>query len=351
MAAAAAVLLLVGLGSFLHYSRSSGRQDLARRQHRPGVAPGQHSPTEKGVAQVTPDREEPTPLPPDPVVPPEYTIVKRPGGKTPEKPERPAPKKQGPETPQGPVYTSGDKETPEPIDQGLVPSFSPATFHKIHELDQARPAAQLRERLATFGAWRIEMPARETARAFDRIKAAFQARKIPLLIEPSAAHRLGKPQFKHDFAIFLENVTPQDLVALLGVVGQTDRAAPAGKTSSESRFNGLIVVKEIERPDVIELTELMGADPINVRPKTTIRVPRIDIRRPLPEATEADVAAALVGKGVPRPTASLPENGGVVLSLSGAPARSPRLKQFLENRKPALVNTLQVLLVLRTVKP
>jgi len=353
-AAAAAVFLLVGFGSFLITSRHSGRPSTSAAHKQtapedPGVPVLPHN---QNVATAPREKDEPrkTPVLPEPT--PEEPRIDNPAQAPDEGKIKPAPVKPAPRIPSEPVLASGQKETSSKLDR--VELALPVLF-KLDDLERAEPAGQLRKQLASAAAFRIELPCKDATRAFDRIKKSLAAQRIAVMIDPPAQLRLRKPQLKNDFALFLENVTPQELVEILAKAGRMDRTSSAGKKTPEIRFDGVVVVKEMAdykmaRYDRQELRDLLGVDPISVRPQPAVPSTSIDIRRPLAESTEARVAAALDGKGVPRPTTASGKNKAMVLALSASRGvRSPELKRFLEARKPAQPGTVQVFLVLRNV--
>jgi hypothetical protein len=342
-AAAAAVLLVVGIGAFLASSGDGDRAGQGSAQK--GVQPGegtQAGPGENDVARaprpaVAPDQEKPRgPAQNEPE-------DKRPSEQI-DRDNDTAPKVQPPRDPSEPVLASGQDEAAGRFER--VELALPA-FYKLHELDQARPAGALRGQLGNGSAFRVELPCKDATRAFGHLRAALAGRKIGLVIDPVAAGRLRKPGFKHDFALFLENVAPQELADILARIGVADRTPLAGKKSPEPRFEGAVIVKEMSRWDRQELKALLGVDPLTVRPALKTPSTTIDIRRPLTETTEAAVNAALEGKGVPRPTGA--DNVAVLLPLAPTRVPSIELKRFLEGRKSPRPGTVQAFVVLRNV--
>jgi hypothetical protein len=345
-AAAAAVLLLVSAVVFVASSRDVARpgQGSAKKQQPPheGPAPA----PEQDLA-----RAPQAPLPPSPAPAPRGQTQDEPEDKLPsepvEKDRESTPKVKAPRNPDEPVLASGeDKEAPGKLER--VELALPAIY-KLHELDKTG-AAGLRDQLANGIAFRVELPCKDATRAVDRLRAALADRKFGLVVDSIAVARLKKPTFKHDFALFLENVAPPELADLLARVGVADRAPPPGKKSPEPRFEGAVVVTAMSRWDRHELKGLFGGiDPLAVRPAIPASPPTVDIHRPLTEGTEAAVSATLEGKGVPRPTVA--ENVALLLPLATTRTPSVEVKRFLEARKPARPGTVQAFVVLRNVGP
>jgi len=348
VAAAAAVLLLVGLGSFLQSSRWPGRsaQDSAKRHENPDAGARPTSSQQDVVKSPVRNNTDNESLP-----------VRGPGKKAPERkktegvPEKetvkvvPEKEKPEPRDPPAGVLASGEKESSGKLEQ--VELALPA-FFKLHDLDQAKAGEKLLDELNKSSAFRIEILCKDASRGFDRIQGAFAAQKMALVIETNAQARLKKPQWKSDYALFFENMKPGGLVKLLGKVGRLDRTPGSDKKPAEQRFDGSVVVQKMSKVDRQELTSLLGVDPIGVRPELPRGLPKIDIRKPLTESTRAAVDAALDGKGVPRPTGE--GDSAVVVTMPNR-NRTPELKRFLDGRKPAVPETVQVFLVLRNVGP
>jgi hypothetical protein len=340
-AAAAAVLLVVGAVAFLASSGGDARPGQGGAQKQPQLHEGtQSAPIDRDVAQAPKAPTAPSPSPAPRTQAPDRPEEKQPS----EPPDREStPPVQASRDADEPVLASSDKEDPGKLQR--VEVALPA-FYKIHELE--RRGAALRHQLGNASAFRIELPCKDATRAVERLRAALAGRKIGLVLDPIAAARLKKPTFKHDFALYLENVSPADLADVLTQTGIADRSPAAGKKSPEPRFEGAVIVKEMSRWDRHELKTLLGIDPLAVRPSLPERS-SIDIRRPLTETTEAAVNAALEGKGVPRPTGA--DNAAVLLPLAATRSPSVEVKRFLEGRKPLRSGTLQAFVVLRNVGP
>ena len=344
LAAAASVLLLVGLGSF--FLNLSGRPatnpgDGLARQEDP--TENKVDPTPNGLARQQDKVDEKAPV----------AVVRHP--KPPETPKLPVEDEEenkpvvvvtpDPDRPDGPILTAPGRES-----RGVLERVELAlpTFHRLHTLDQPAVAKGLAGQL-TGTAYRVELTARDASRGFARLQQVFAARKIDLVVDPATAKRLEKPQWRTDFGLFLENVPAADLVAILAGVGTADRLG-GDKKPSEMRFDGSLVVKELSAWDRRELADLLGVDPVKYRPDVT-PPPAVDITRPLDEQTAAQVAASLQGKGPPRPGSSATNLAAYAAMLTGPRARSLDLKLFLATRLPARPGSLQVFLVLRNVAP
>ncbi|MFO0927286.1 MAG: hypothetical protein U0736_09630 [Gemmataceae bacterium] len=343
-AAAAAVLLAIGVGSFLVHSAGDPAEggptaSVARRPADPIVTLPIIPPVEdrqtREVAKSTPPAAEPL-HGPTLETPPfrddgDDEAVTRPMGDT------------GTMPPAGPVLGAAGSEAASGLER--VEVTLPQVF-SIHRLDQSDAAAALGDQLGKGSAFRVELLARDATRGFDRLRAAFAGLKVHLLYDPAAQARLKKPGWKTDYAVFVENVTAAEAVHLLRVAGVADRQA-GKKKASEQRFDGPLVVKPVGRVDRRELYDLFGVDVIRTRPAAMLPKVDPDIRRPLTDQTGELVKATLEGKGLARPGHE--SRTGYVAPLGGPRTRSTELKRFLDARRPAAPGTLQLLFVLRTV--
>jgi hypothetical protein len=349
-AAAAAVLLVVGMGSFLsYYSRpvpSRQGQTASEQASVPHDKDRGEQPTprkevvkETGSSRKVEDRT------------PSYQPVDRSQAARqdpdPKVDTLPPPLEPDDDRSEGTVLTSPGRDGLRQTQLERIELALPV-IHQLHALDQPENARRLSAQIGAAPAFRIELLARDASRGLARVRAAAARLKLALVIDPTAQARLKKPRWRTDFALFAENITPAEMVALLRAIGKADR--PGGdKKSAERRFDGALVVKELSPWDRKELTDLLGVDPVRVRPGPAKKQAALDITRPLSEQTREDVAAALAGKRAPRPGTNQPERSVLVLPLGGSRIKSPELRRFLDQRRPAQTGTVQVFLVLRNL--
>jgi len=349
LAAAAAVLLLVGVGSFLLHTHS--RSGLGSDE-RPGVAlqqPGDDGADQEGAGKRAVVKKLDRPIQKDKPRPPDDGAKGREPHSTPpiesDPPERLFPHEDpAPARPDPAVLASGQRE---PSGKFERVELTLPTVLRLHNLDRPAQDRALFEQLHHATSWRIELPARDATRGFEHVRAALAKEKVQLLLDPAAQVRLPKPLWRTDYAIFLENVPLPNVMRVLRAVGMADQ--PGSDRKVEPRFDGALVLKPLSRRDRQELRELLGIDPVRVRPSLPVPV-KIDIHRPLPEQTDELVMATLAGRGIPRPGTTQAITG-FVTPLSGPRSRSAELKRFLDGRQIPRPGTLQVFLVLRNVGP
>jgi hypothetical protein len=226
--------------------------------------------------------------------------------------------------------------------------FTLPVLFKVHHLDQDGLRNQLVAELRKDRDFRLELPCRAGTPALHRLQTACKALGIALVLDAAVHERLKAPQLAASYAIYLENVSPEEFARLLQHAGQEDKKA-AGRKPLEIQFDRLVLTRMTPR-DRKELAVLVGVDPTQAAAP-----PGPNVRQPLADITARQVADSLTGQGgVPRPeagkTAPRPAgNAGLVVIFNPARAHpgSAEIKRYLEGRKAARPGTLRVLLVLR----
>ncbi len=358
-AAAAAVLLAVGLGSFAYFLSGdrSTAPPVAQQQppadegpgidRRPGPAPAP-----SGLAEHKPAPGE-TPKRPTPSPAPAPKETKKGQEKAPLVQVTPlVPDKKGHERPEPKKAPSTDDLRTAPPGEGtghlarvdlLLPSLFGLHGLKNDDAERQQLAAELRKEKA----FRVELLCRDTVKAADRLRSALTARSVGLIVDPGAQGRLKAPQWKTDFALFLEDVTPDEAVELLQKLGSDDRQA--AKRPSELRFEGTVVLAPLGPGDDKELVGLMGVNPTQVLPRAPTGPLGTDVRRPLDEKTASQVADVLASPTRPGAKgAKGPARHALLMACSPRPRHgSAEVKRFLAGRKPLRPGALQLFIVLR----
>ncbi len=339
-AAAAAVLAVVCGASYLFFANSLDQPTnsaIANRDNsgRPKTTEPQPSdmPKPRDVATVPPEilptapRVEQTPIVRIPVEDP--------------KPIVPTPI---PDKPNDPVLTAPASEL---VELKMADIAAPLIV-KLQEVDQANNRTSLLAELSKAAGFRVEFPCRNGTRAYERFQAVCKAMDIALTVDPSAGERLKHPHLRASYALYLEDVTPEDVARLLKLVAAEDKK-PDAKKLVDTQFDRIVLVRMGNR-DRKELSDLLGTDPTATGPLGT------DLHKPVSDLTESQIAAALAGQGgVPprpdgtKPAAKAPEHTALVVPYSPLhpAANSTDVKRFFDNRKPGHAGTVQLFLVIR----
>jgi anti-sigma-K factor RskA len=303
LAAAAAVVLAVGLGSFLYFARPPAGDPLAQLDQPPADTPPGQDPADGrrtgSVTEVTPRPSDSAKEPPKPEpVPMPPVVADKPND--PVRPDVPGVEK---------VFTSPEMEMFKPV--VVQPPF--ALLEDLHALR----ADDLRKKIDKEAALRLELPCRDTAKGFHRVQAALKDVGIGLAIDAAAQNRLDKPRLKSNYVLLVEDLTAEELARALAKLGSEDRKAAEAKPKPDGQFSRL-VVNRLSDTDFKELSAVLHV-----------------------EQAQLQNGPDRPGKGSER----------LALAVTYNPERpkpnSPEVKRYLDSRKPARPGTLRVLLVLR----
>jgi hypothetical protein len=350
LAAAAAVLLILGVASYFYFAHAFQRDTAAplasHHPEAPQLAPEVKHTDDSAVARRQegdrkPPKDEGAHEPPGPA--PAPAVVKAPAEK--DGGRKPAPGPQGPPKPDA-VLTDRNMEMFK-LDEVQV--ALPVTL-SVRDLEQDATRRKLLDELGKDSAFRLELPCRDGTRAFERLQAVCKARHVGLHIDATAQARLKQPKWRTNYVVYLEGLTPDEWARLLRQLAQED--AKGAHKPTDRQFDGLVLTRLTPR-DHKELADLMGLDPTRTSPKPAGPL-GTDLHKPLSEQTAEQVAKALAGQGGARPqpgkpAAKAPEHLALVLAYNPVRPRpgSPEVKRFLDSRKPTKPGTVQVLLVLR----
>ena len=349
--AAAAALLLVALGSYLYFSTSqeNGRDDAV-------VAKGKTDltarPSERGK-----DGSRQTSPPPSPKKDTAIAVAE----KAPETELVPPPAQALAANEPGPAKTPEAEvlAAPDPVAGMEMFKVAPVTqlqIVKLADLDMAPRRQQLLTDLRKEPAYRMESPVKDSIRAFDRLQSVLTARGIGLAIDQTAQARMNASarlmKIKTNFVLYVEDVTPDELVQLLQSVAAEDRKTD--KTKKGDFLIEAVVVNAMTDADREELCKLMGQKGRKL-PDPPSGPLGTDVRKPVADKTADDIAKSLTGQSaMPRPEpgkmTTKPQER-LALAMPYNPVRprsdSPEIKRFLGHHKPPRPGSLQALLVLR----
>lgn len=330
LVAAAAVLLVLGLASYLYFDDSAPftpgpvRSDN-RASGDPGTNPAGPFAQERdktrtpGVTPTlrNPGNTDPTPPTPSPV----------------EKDPEPVEEPKVPEKPSEPEPDPKDSARPVLTDRGMelfkietVELASPLVL-PLTDLEMDATRQKLQTELGKSKTFRLELPVHDSIKAVERLQTASKAAGINLIVDQVAQGRLKKTPtpWKTNYVCYLETLTPADLTRLMQQLANVDRLA-AAKKPAEDALDRLVVAR-MNGIDWRELSDLLG---------TTIQ--------PLAEQGGAKPDSA-------KPASKGMEHTGLLLTLPPIrPNRnSAEIKRFLEVRKPAKPEAVRVLIVVRNV--
>ncbi len=345
-AAAAAVLLSLGLASYLYFASSlvpSENREVAEKASQTGppdsipdepkriAAAKTTGPSTTAQTKTTSKSDGPPPIRPMIKVRHNVTAKAAPSEKTSDPPKEES------------VLT----DRMEMFEYSKVETVLPVVL-KVRELDQDSVRNRLITELRKDANHRLELPCPNRTKAFERVQAAAKVMNFGLLIEKRAQERLKLPALKTNYVIYIENITHEELARFVHHMGAEDTKNGSGKPI-ENPFDRLVLTRMTPQHHK-ELSALLGVDPTETPPNPKGPL-EADPHKPLSDLTAEQVGKALAGQGgTPRSEAGKPPHL-YALVLPYNPVRphsgSPEIKRFLENRKPAKPGTIRVLLVLR----
>ncbi len=230
-----------------------------------------------------------------------------------------------------------------------VPDTLPVVV-KVADLKQETRRKSFLEELRRDTNFRIEVPCKHGTKAFERVRRAAPTIQLGLIVEKQAQERI-KMKWHTNYVLYLENVTPEELIRFLQQLSDEDRKLAGGK-ALEEQIDRLVLTRMTEKQRK-DLSSLLGIDPMP-SPSSSKGPLGTDPSKPLSDQTARQLGLALAGQGTPRPEAGKkpvmpPERFALVLAYN--PVRpapgSEEIKRFLDSRKPARPGSLHVLLVLR----
>ncbi len=232
-----------------------------------------------------------------------------------------------------------------------VPDILPIIL-KVCDLEQEHERKNLLAELGKDSDFRMELPCPNGTKAFERVQRAATTIHLGLIVEKQAQERI-KQKWRTSYVLYVENLTPEELIRFVREIGGEDRKMVANK-SAEAQIDRLVLTR-LTAQQRKELSTLLGIEPLSTTPAASGPL-GTDPRKPLADLTAQQLGRALAGQGgAPRPetgkpTAKPPEQFALVLTsnLVRPSPSSEEIKHFLESRKPIRSGTIRVLLVLRS---
>jgi hypothetical protein len=357
-AAAAAILVAVAAASYgvvsASFDRPSG--DSLAVSNPQGANPDGPSSADapRNVATAPPPDKQPDNDKPDGPRPPTDSAKDKPDRPRDPKPDDPGSMKEDD------AFTYPGLEIFTPLESPNPKVDLPVAF-ALRELDQEAKHKNLLAELQKGEGVRIELPCPDGTRAYEHLQAVFKAHHVSLTIDATAQRRLAHPQWKTNYVLYAEDVTPDELALLLQQLVAEDKKA--GK-AVEPPFESMVLTHLSDR-DHKELADLLNIDPAKVRPPSGTGPLGVDPHKSPADQTLAQLTATLEGQGGAPPRPEPGKSPGAkpadkdkavehaMLVMPYNPVRPKRdsaeVKRFLDDRKPMRTGALQVLLVLRGV--
>jgi hypothetical protein len=208
-----------------------------------------------------------------------------------------------------------------------VPPQRAGTQLAFAELSEKGAAARLAKELAGAKAVHVEVAVKNRAEAVRRLDKALQSQGIKVLIDKDDAQaKLKNPQLRTEYVLYVENVTADELTALLKDLS----GAPTFET---------MTVSAVTSDDQQQVCQLLGLEPKDLeRPP-----PAVDLHKGLPKDNSKPTIVTIPQ----RPMADAPRLALVLAADSQARGRlSSELDYFRGQRQPLQPGKLRVILVI-----
>ena len=293
LSAAATILLAVGAAAFCYF--------LSTREA-PGEGGQQLVTTPPSARSVDPEGSAPIQPTPDHKQPPQSGGSEQKAPSSGDLVQTAPPATSGPASPVGPgnldkVFGDSGKVN-DVLDQPKEYQVGVSIF-RLLDMKKAQVVGQFSKDQGVH----LDLPCKNGARACERLLAVLKTMKITPLVEQVALHRMHDPRLSTDFVIYLEDVTPTELYAVLEQLRVDDQKTRKG----EDQFDSLIL-SSINDADRKTLARLLG-----------------------PYAELLSWIKWVPPQGEPMKPA---DQQALVLPMSHAPQTpSPEVKRFLDGRK------------------
>ena len=289
-AAAAAVLLVLGAASYLYFAASlvqPAKTEMVKKDPTPPTTDPESGLLDPSLARqakstdVPHERPRPKPDRRATVEPP--TVVKHDDNKPPTN----LPK--NPSTPPKPDTALTNRLDLFHLDR--VPDLLPV-IAKVNDLDQESARKKFIVELRKDSNFRMDLPCLHGSKAMERVQRAARTLHYDLIIDKQAQERI-KLKWRTSYALYLENVTPEELAGFVRQVGIEDRKS-AAKKSGEAQIDRFVLIR-MNAQHRKELTTLLGIDPTSTAPSATGPL-GTDVRKPLSGLTAQQLGKALAGQ-------------------------------------------------------
>lgn len=315
---AASVLVAVAAGSFFAFRGESARTDQAEQKLLPPpdhpvlpasepvepVAVAKGGAGEDGTVKGSADDGAVAKV--WPTDPPPVVVVQKP--LTPEEKE---------------LYGAGVLIEPKPlkrIEPAVPVIFSAAEFAQEETRDR------LKQELAKEGGFRLNLFSKTPAAAMEQLHAAATAAGVNVFVEAVTAKRMAERPPGMAFAFYVENLTADELSALLAATATQVNAQPKPET-----VLGPAHLVPADAPEQADVKQMLGLDWAPPKPKPADG-------KPISDGTLREVIASVKKPG---------EKAAIALTLKANSARSAEVKQFLDKRGDRKPGTTPLLVVVR----
>jgi hypothetical protein len=337
LAAAAAVMLAVSVGTYLVVALNDQQHQTQKVAERPATNSSEKTLSQPNITQPQPDvtvqhttKPEPEAIEKAPY-PREEVVASVPMSEPTESPEIPS--QSALTAPFSPRLNLFKAEMPK-----LPPILG------VRELNQSMQRSVFRDVVQAEDACHIDLFCKDANRGFERVQMALRACGKRTIVEALAQQRL-QAHLKTSFVFFTESMTPDEIARLFDLLAVEEN-------KSEARQMEKVVVTALSPSSQKTLATLLGIDPkqLNLKTKSTAAP---DPQKPISDATADKVARALAEKekaaGAP---ARNVDNLAIALSYNPVrptPGLSKEVREFINQHKERRPGTVALMLVIRNL--
>jgi hypothetical protein len=211
----------------------------------------------------------------------------------------------------------------------------------LRDLDQSAQRSIMIESVKGEDACHIDLFCKDANKEFERVQAALRAQGKRTIVETLAQQRL-QARMKTSFVFFAESMTADDIAKLFTALAIEERRIDAKQLDK-------VVLTSFSPNNQKTLATLLGVDPKQLSLKSKAATP-IDPQKPISDSTADKVAKAITEKD--KSGASARAGDHVVIGLSynpirQAPALSKEVREFLNLHKERRPGTVALMLVIR----
>jgi hypothetical protein len=270
MATAAAVLLALGAGLYFYVLGVQADRTSAQRKQLPDQLVLSRTPESSPRAEdrptIDPPRKETAsaPAPSVKTIEPKHDVL--PGSNNVANSRQPDPKSL---TAPEPPLVSGIKPMPPPVRADV----SSPLIVPLRDLNQQKWRSQLLAELAKGDGCRIELACQETAAGVARLQEEFEAQGFSFLLDKDAKGRIAVPFPNTSYALYLESVTPNQILVVLERAGMEWDASPKNRGRHAADFEK-VSVRTLTAKDRVGFTKLLGLAPSILEPQVVDEVVR-----------------------------------------------------------------------------
>jgi anti-sigma factor RsiW len=197
------------------------------------------------------------------------------------------------------------------------------------DFDKDEPQAKLKKELTREGGFRLNLFSKNTAAGVEQVQAAARAVGVHVFVEANTAERIKKATMPLPYAVYVENLTADELAALLAALSKQANEQPKPETLLGSAH--LVPAEAAEHKDLKELIGVDWPQPKAVKPGEG---------KSVSDGTLKEVVASVKKGG---------EKAAVVVTFAAKlnAGKSAEVKQFLDVRGERKAGTVPLLIVVR----